>query len=229
MKSLFGLLSILFVLVVIRIANPSPITQAYDPLVLGVGLLTLAILVVVEAAKESPKFAQLSRQLVDVLMPSYGFFLLLYVLINFVVFPARVNGTSMIPTFQSGDIVLFTRLGELERLDVVFVNVTTERTDHFTDEFMLKRVVGMPGDELDIINGQLLINDVVITEPYINGPMLSTSLLCFSTMDCRVVPEGMIFVMGDNRNSSIDSRSYGLVPMTDVIGRASFNLREVLS
>jgi signal peptidase I len=229
MKSLFGLLSILFVLVVIRIANPSPITQAYDPLVLGIGLLTLALLVVVEAAKESPKFAQLSRQLVDVLMPSYGFFLVLYILINFVIFPARVNGTSMIPTYQSGDVVLFSRLGELERLDVVFVNVTTERTDHFTNEFMLKRVVGMPGDELDIINGQLLVNGIFMTEPYTNGPMLSTGLPCFSPIECRVVPQGMIFVLGDNRNSSIDSRSYGLVPMSDVIGRSTFNLREVFS
>ena len=135
----------------------------------------------------------------------------------------------MVPTYLSGDVVLFTRMGTIERLDVVFVHITSERTDHFTDEFMLKRIVGMPGDELDIVNGQLLINDVFITEPYINGPMLSASLPCFSTMDCRVVPEGMIFVMGDNRNSSIDSRSYGLVPMADVIGRSSFNLREVFS
>jgi signal peptidase I len=229
MKSLLGLLSILLILVIIRIANPSPITQAYDPLVLGIGLLTLALSVVAEAAKESTKFTHLSRQLIDVLTPSYGFFLLLYVMINFVIFPARVNGTSMIPTYLSGDVVLFTRLGELERLDVVFVNITRERTDHFTDEFMLKRVVGMPGDELDIINGQLLVNGVFITEPYTNGPMQATSLPCFSPQQCRVVPVGMIFVMGDNRNSSIDSRSYGLVPMEDVIGRSSFNLREVFS
>jgi len=229
MKSLLGLLSILFVLIIIRLINPSPITQAYDPLVLSVGLLTLALMVVVEAAKESPKFAQLSRQLVDVLMPSYGFFLLLYVLINFVIFPARVNGTSMIPTFQSGDVVLFTRIGELQRLDVVFVNITKERTNHFTDEFMLKRIIGLPGDELNIVNGLLQVNGVLIAEPYTNGPMLATGLPCFSPVDCRVVPEGMIFVMGDNRNSSIDSRSYGLVPMADVIGISTFNLREVFT
>jgi len=229
MKSLFGLLSILLVLIGIRIINPSPITQAYDPLVLGIGLLTIVLLVIVEAAKESTRFAQLSHHLIDLLYPSYGFFLVLYVVVNFVLFPARVNGTSMAPSYLSGDVVLFTRIGDIERLDVVFVHVTQERTDHFTDEFMLKRIVGMSGDELNIINGQLFVNGVGVAEPYINGPMLSTGLPCFSTLDCRVVPEGMIFVMGDNRNSSIDSRSYGLVPLTDVIGRSSFNLREVFS
>jgi len=229
MKSLMGLLSILFILLTIRIANPSPITQAYDPLVLGIGLLTLVLLIVVEAAKELPRFAELSRQLVDVLFPSYGFFLVLYVLINFLIFPARVNGTSMIPTYQSGDVVLFTRAMGVERLDVVFVNITTERTNHFTNEFMLKRVIGVAGDELNIINGQLQVNGVLISEPYINGPMLSTGLPCFALEQCRVVPQGMIFVMGDNRNSSIDSRSYGLVPVSDVIGKATFNLREVFS
>jgi len=57
--------------------------------------------------------------------------------------------------------------------------------------------------------------------------MMSTSLPCFSAENCRTVPQGMVFVMGDNRNSSIDSRSYGLVPEADIIGRVILNVREV--
>lgn len=229
MKPPVVLLLIVAVLLIVRMINPSPITESYDPLVLGVGLLSLVVLVIGEAAKESPKLKGLATQLIDILTPSYVFFLLLYLIINLVVFPARVNGTSMLPTYQSGDVVLFLKPGSVERLDVVFVHITNERTNHFTDEFMLKRVVGLPGDVLDIVQGRLVLNGTVLEEPYINGPMLSTGLPCFSSVDCRTIPEGMIFVMGDNRNASIDSRSYGLVPSRDVVGRAVFNVREVLS
>lgn len=229
MKHPFVLIGIVVLLVVVRLANPSPITQSYDPLIFGVGLLSVAVLVVMEAAKESSKLQAFGNQLIDILTPSYVFFLLLYLMINLIVFPARVNGTSMLPTFQSGDIVLFYMPGSVERFDVVFVHITSERTTHFTDEFMLKRVIGLPGDELNIVNGQLILNGTAVTEEYINGPMLATGLSCFSPTNCRQVPENMVFVMGDNRNSSIDSRSYGLVPIEDVVGRVMFNVREVLS
>lgn len=229
MKHPFVLIGIVVLLVVVRLANPSPITQSYDPLIFGVGLLSVAVLVVMEAAKESSKLQAFGNQLIDILTPSYVFFLLLYLMINLIVFPARVNGTSMLPTFQSGDIVLFYMPGSVERFDVVFVHITSERTTHFTDEFMLKRVIGLPGDELNIVNGQLILNGTAVTEEYINGPMLATGLSCFSPTNCRQVPENMVFVMGDNRNSSIDSRSYGLVPIEDVVGRVVFNVREVLS
>lgn len=228
MKHPYFLVGVVALLVLIRFANPSPITESYDSLVIGVGLLSVAVLMVTEAAKESPKLNQIATQVIDVLLPSYVFFLFLYLMINMVVFPARVNGTSMVPTYQSGDVVVFLMPGEIDRFDVVFLHVTVERTNHVKDEFMLKRIVGMPGDELDIVQGQLTVNGVVVNEDYTNGPMLSTGLPCFSDVACRRVPEGMVFVMGDNRNSSIDSRSYGLVPLKDVIGRAVFNVRAVL-
>lgn len=227
MKPRFKLIGVVVVLMVLRLLLPSPTVISYDPLLLSVGVAALGVLVVYEFTQESSRLHAFGDQLFQILYPSFLFFTLLYVLINVLIFPARVNGTSMVPTFVSGDLVVFLMPVTVNRFDVVFVNITRERTNHFSDEFMLKRIVGVAGDTLDIQHGQLLVNGDVVIEPYVIAPMLTTSLPCFSETNCRTIPEGMVFVMGDNRNASVDSRSYGLVLESDIIGRVILNVREV--
>lgn len=221
------LIGIIVVLFALRWLLPSPTVVSYDPLLYIVGAAAIGFLVVYEFTQESTKLFDIGDQLFQIVYPSFVFFTILYVLINVIVFPARVNGTSMVPAYMSGDLVIFYMQGDFERSDVVFVNITRERTDHFTDEFMLKRIIGVAGDTIDIQNGQLILNGNQVIEPYVTTPMLTSSLPCFSELNCRTVPQGMVFVMGDNRNSSVDSRSYGLVAESDIIAKVMINVREV--
>jgi signal peptidase I len=88
------------------------------------------------------------------------------------------------------------------------VGLSTPKTE------FIKRVVGLPGETLEIRDNRVLIDDVVIEEPYL-GP--AVEMADFGPV---TVPEGELFVMGDNRASSRDSRFFGSIPVDDVVGRA---------
>jgi signal peptidase I len=80
------------------------------------------------------------------------------------------------------------------------------------EEDLIKRIIGIPGDSITIQDGVLTVNGVVVQEPYINAPPAYNGTW--------QVPEGELFVLGDNRNDSRDSHQWGLLPIGNVIGRA---------
>ena len=80
------------------------------------------------------------------------------------------------------------------------------------DEQYIKRVVGIPGDRIHISDGKVFVNDDLLTEPYLGVPTKSGG--------DWVVPEDSLFVMGDNRNNSSDSRAWGMVPFENLVGKA---------
>jgi signal peptidase I len=135
----------------------------------------------------------------------------LYFGINAVSARVRVDGFSMRPTLEDGEYILINKLAyktdEPHRGDiVVFVFPVNPQED------LIKRVIGLPGETVSIHNGVVSVNGVALTEPYIASPPVYN--------DEWVVPEGQLFVLGDNRNDSRDSHQWGFLPIENVIGRA---------
>jgi signal peptidase I len=135
----------------------------------------------------------------------------LYFGINAVSARVRVDGFSMRPTLQDGEYILVNKLayktGEPHRGDiVVFIFPVNPAED------LIKRVIGLPGESVAIHNGMVSVNGVALTEPYIASPPAYDNEW--------VIPEGQLFVLGDNRNDSRDSHQWGFLPIENVIGRA---------
>lgn len=135
----------------------------------------------------------------------------LYFGINAVSARVRVDGFSMRPTLQDGEYILVNKLAyrfsEPVRGDiVVFVFPINPEED------LIKRIIGVPGDTISIQDGVLTLNGTAVNEPYINAPPAYNGTW--------QVPEGELFVLGDNRNDSRDSHQWGLLPIENVIGRA---------
>lgn len=122
---------------------------------------------------------------------------------------ALARGQSMVPTIKHNQVVLIDRRAyhrrEPKRQDLVAFNAHV-KNQH---KFFLKRVIGIAGDEVKIESGNVYVNDLRLDEPYLNEAMKQTSISKW------VVPEGKVFVMGDNRHHSLDSRSE-LVGFVDI-------------
>jgi signal peptidase I len=136
----------------------------------------------------------------------------IFLALNFVSARIRIESVSMQPTLYENDFVLVNRLayklGQPSRGDVVVFRPP----DAPDQEPYIKRVVGVPGDAIEVRDGQVFVNGTPLREPYIKeSPMYAGNWR---------VPEGSLFVLGDNRNNSSDSHAWGFVPIGNVIGTA---------
>jgi signal peptidase I len=139
-----------------------------------------------------------------------------FFLITFVAQAFRVQGTSMLPLLQDGERIIVNkfiyRFHPIERGDVVVFWYPKDPSVSF-----IKRVVGLSGDTVEIRNGVLYVNGQVVREDY-----LSPRFRDNDTHLPSEVKKGYYFVLGDHRNSSNDSRSWGEVPEKYIYGRAVF-------
>ena len=122
-----------------------------------------------------------------------------------------IPSDSMAPTLQTGDQIVVTRYlrATPQRGDViVFESLTAP------DELMVKRVIGVPGDLIDSRLGRVRISGYTLPEPYVLRQAAT------GAVDAQVVGPESYFVMGDNRDDSSDSRSWGAVPRSRIVGRA---------
>jgi signal peptidase I len=138
-----------------------------------------------------------------------------FFLITFVAQAFRVQGTSMEPLLHDGDRILVNKLvyrySAIERGDVVVFWYPRDPSVSF-----IKRVVGRPGDRIEIRAGRLHVNGVEVKEDYLQPAFRDSDH--FPVFE---VPRGYYFVLGDHRRSSNDSRSWGAVPEKYIYGRAA--------
>ncbi len=166
---------------------------------------------------------------------------------TFVFQPTQIIGCSMEGTFFENDKIMVNKLihtlgSEPDYGDVVIIDSRVKRPRSFADDFTdsikynaltsrftkekqeilwIKRVVGKAGDTLEYIDGKLYRNGAVLEESYIKEPM------DYFPNEKVVVPENQIFVMGDNRNFSYDSRMIGSIPLDHVIGKYAFKFSKI--
>ena len=139
---------------------------------------------------------------------------------TFVVQAFRIPSDSMVPTLVQGDRVLVNKLSydahDLNRGDVVvFSRPPGLPAGPDEPEDLIKRVIGLPGDELVTRDGDVYVNDRLLSEPY-----LPEGTASYGLDQPITVPDDQVFVMGDNRENSTDSRVFGPVDTDSVIGRA---------
>ena len=135
----------------------------------------------------------------------------LFLGINAVSARVRVDGFSMRPTLEDGEFVLVGKLNyrfsQMERGDIIVFHYPLN-----PEQELIKRVIGLPGDRVIVQDGVVSVNGQVLDEPYIAATPLYTGEW--------VVPDAQLFVLGDNRNDSSDSHSWGFLPFESVVGKA---------
>lgn len=138
--------------------------------------------------------------------------------------PIVVRQSSMEPTFYEGNYVFiskqaYTLFGQPERGDVIVFH-TDMKDDNNNDKNLIKRVIGLPGDTVEIIGGYVYLNGELSDEPYLNEQGIS------GEMEKVTVPDGKLFVMGDNRSVSQDSRDVliGCIDQESILGRVIIRL-----
>ncbi|WP_198950357.1 signal peptidase I [Kineosporia sp. A_224] len=137
----------------------------------------------------------------------------------FVAHPDVVESTSMTPTLHPGDVVLVVRpslAGLLDGLDRGDLVVAREPG---TGDAVVKRVVGLPGDVVEIADAVTTVGGVAVDEPYVDRTRIDG--LYYGPV---TVPAGTVLLMGDDRSRSVDSRDYGPVPLSDVTDRVAVRL-----
>jgi signal peptidase I len=152
---------------------------------------------------------------------------------TFIVQAFKIPSGSMLPTLQIGDHILVNKLRYGIR--VPFVGRILEFTDPRRGDIIvfiypvdpekdfIKRVIGAPGDRIEVRHKQLFVNDTEVSDPWGHfeaGPGTDSRLTPRDNFGPVEVPDGKVFVMGDNRDRSYDSRFWGFVPLDDVKGKA---------
>lgn len=149
-----------------------------------------------------------AREIIETLLLTFFIFWL----VNSLIGRYRIDGSSMNPTLTDGQYLLINNvsyfLDEPDFGDIIVFH-------HPRNELnLIKRVIGVSGDHIDIADRKVKVNGVTLDEPYVSAPPNYSG-----SWD---VPEGQYFVLGDNRNNSSDSHSWSFLPAENIIGRAMF-------
>lgn len=141
--------------------------------------------------------------------------------------PVMVDGSSMEETLSDGDYLLMNRFSDIERSDVIIFPLSDSDMDSSEDDEKLyvKRVIGVPGDQIEYLGETLILNGEEVEEEYLDDSFdyNTASFSLEMLFGVEEVPEGKYFVLGDNRTigGSLDSREFGFVDSESVLGKVT--------
>ncbi|KAB2331820.1 signal peptidase I [Bacillus mesophilum] len=139
---------------------------------------------------------------------------------HFIFEPVTVRGESMVPTFANEQKLIVSKTSEIERFDMIVFHSPVEDQDY------VKRIIGMPGDTVEMKDDVLYVNGKAYKEPYVNRDLVMDKVTADFTLQellgQNIVPENSYFVMGDNRLRSYDSREFGFISEEAVVGEVKF-------
>ena len=166
--------------------------------------------------QKEKKKKSVGREILEWILTIAAALLIALVIRTFIFEPVRVEGTSMNNTLADREIMFVTKYdyiaGDPRRFDVVICRYPGRGSTNF-----VKRVVGLPGDTVELKDGYLFVNGEPYEEPYISDEYRAGGLNDFGPY---TVPQDQYFVMGDHRNNSNDSRSQGALSRSMIIGHA---------
>lgn len=142
---------------------------------------------------------------------------------TFLFSPIIVDGPSMQPTLYDRDQMIVNKFiykfKDPERFDIIIFHASEQKD-------FIKRVIGLPGEHVKVIDNVLYVNNEKVDEPFLEGSLADGFYTNDFTLEMlpgnyETIPEGYILVLGDNRNNSTDSRSIGLIDMNEIVGKAT--------
>ena len=138
----------------------------------------------------------------------------IFLIFIFVIGLQQVVGPSMSPTYKEGNVIVVNKMaykiGKVKRGDIIILS--TE------EKYMIKRVIGLPGETISYKDNKLHVNGMEINEDYLKDDVYTEDFTS------RVIPEDSYLVLGDNREDSEDSRDYGFITKKQIIGKAWFKI-----
>lgn len=163
------------------------------------------------------------RDVKEFIIDTLKYILTIVVVIFIVIYVATVQqvvGPSMDPTFKDQDIVILNKihyyLFDIKRFDIVSLKYDGSK-------YLIKRVIGLPGDKVEYKDNILFINDKELKEDFLDKSII-TEDFSLTSLGYEEIPKGMYLVLGDNRENSLDSREIGLIKEDDIIGKVNLRI-----
>lgn len=146
------------------------------------------------------------------LIPYVVIILAVILIRTFIITPVQVEGRSMTPTLEDNQILLLSKYKKnYKRFDIVVIDDGNEK--------LIKRIIGLPGETLEVKGNKLYINGKYVKEDFEHDDTKD-----FVYNDKKEIPEGYYFVMGDNRDNSMDSRVFGAFSKDQILGVTTFSI-----
>ncbi|MDD3382404.1 MAG: signal peptidase I [Bacilli bacterium] len=193
---------------------------------------------------ESSIIYRIYFEISDYLFLILGAVAILEIVFIFIIFPTKVNGSSMDPTLNGSpnnrDCILVQRIANIDRFDIIVLEVDSNinnisSSSVIDKEMLIKRLIGMPGEEVAYIDGELYIDGDLVEEDFekLNSSLENFTLTDYSFITPLLVsgkiPDDYYFVLGDNRSNSVDSRSIGLIHKSQIVGLARFRCNDIFN